>query len=35
VLLTLGAFELLFYLEIFLDPARDNDLVLERLPPGV
>jgi signal transduction histidine kinase len=32
VLLTLGAFELLFYLEIFLDPARDNDLVLERLP---
>lgn len=32
VLVTLVAFELLFYVEIFLDPARDNDLVLERLP---
>ena len=32
VLVTLAAFELLFYLEIFLDPARDNELVLERLP---
>jgi signal transduction histidine kinase len=32
VLLTLGAFELLFYLEIFLDPSRDNDVVFERLP---
>ena len=32
VLLTLGAFELLFYLEVFLDPARDDAVVLERLP---
>ena len=32
VLVTLGTFELLFYLEIWLDPARDNELVLERLP---
>jgi two-component system sensor histidine kinase BaeS len=32
VLVTLVTFELLFYLEVFLDPTRDNDLVLERLP---
>ena len=32
VLLTLGAFELLFYLEIWLDPARDDELIFERLP---
>jgi signal transduction histidine kinase len=32
VLVTLVTFELLFYLEIFLDPARDNYIVLERLP---
>jgi signal transduction histidine kinase len=32
VLLTLVTFELLFYLEVLLDPARDNELVLERLP---
>src|ERR671933_57235 len=32
VLVTLVTFELLFYLEVFLDPARDNELVLERLP---
>jgi signal transduction histidine kinase len=32
VLVTLITFELLFYLEVFLDPTRDNDLVLDRLP---
>src|ERR671933_1235520 len=32
VLVTLVTFELLFYLEVFLDPARDNELVLERVP---
>lgn len=32
VLVALIAFESLFYLEILLDPSRDNDLVLERLP---
>ena len=32
VLVTLLAFELLFYLEIVLDPALDNHVVLERAP---
>jgi signal transduction histidine kinase len=32
VLLALVAFELLFSLEVLLDPARDNYLVLDRLP---
>jgi signal transduction histidine kinase len=32
VLVTLVAFELLFYLEILTDPARDNYIVTERLP---
>ena len=32
VLVTLVTFELLFYVEILLDPARDNYLVLERAP---
>jgi signal transduction histidine kinase len=32
VLVTLVTFELLFYLEVFLDPTRDNELVLERVP---
>jgi signal transduction histidine kinase len=32
VLVTLVAFELLFYIEILADPARDNYLVIERLP---
>ena len=32
VLVTLLAFELLFYLEIVLDPIRDNEVVLERAP---
>jgi signal transduction histidine kinase len=32
VLVTLVAYELLFFLEILLDPGLDNDLVLERLP---
>ena len=32
VLVTLVTFELLFYVEVLLDPARDNALVLERLP---
>ena len=32
VLVALLAFELFFYVEVFLDPARDNDLVFERAP---
>jgi signal transduction histidine kinase len=32
VLVTLAAFELLFYLEILLDPTLDDALVFERLP---
>jgi signal transduction histidine kinase len=32
VLVTLVAFELLFYVEILTDPARDNYIVTERLP---
>lgn len=32
VLVTLVAFELLFYIEILTDPARDNYIVEERLP---
>jgi signal transduction histidine kinase len=32
VLATLATFELLFYVEIVLDPTRDNAVVLERLP---
>jgi signal transduction histidine kinase len=32
VLVTLVAFELLFYLEVLTDPARDNVIVAERLP---
>jgi signal transduction histidine kinase len=32
VLVTLVAFELLFYVEILTDPARDNYIVAERLP---
>jgi signal transduction histidine kinase len=32
VLVTLVAFELLFYVEVLADPARDNYIVTERLP---
>jgi len=35
VLLTLVAFELLFYLEVLTDPARDNYIVAERLPRAI
>jgi signal transduction histidine kinase len=35
VLVTLVAFELIFYLEVLLDPLRDNYVVLERLPRAV
>lgn len=32
VLVALAAFELVFYVEILLDPAQDKDLVFERVP---
>lgn len=32
VLVALGVFEVLFYIEVLLDPARDNNVVLERVP---
>jgi hypothetical protein len=35
VLVTLVAFELLFYVEVLADPARDNYIVTERLPRAV